>query len=164
MASKNTRTTNGGELASAREFSTPRLGDDFHAWAIAQASALRERNHAVLDWSNLAEELEGMTRKDRRELRSHLQKLIIHLLKWAYDPKRRGASWRATINTSRDNIHDFLGESPSLRNVLQELLAESKAYGRAVREATIETENKISFPAQSPWTLDQLLDSDFLPD
>ena len=60
-----------------------------------------------------------MARKDRKELRSHWQNLFVHLLKWTYEPERRNNSWRATINASRDNIHDLIEESPSLRNVLR---------------------------------------------
>jgi hypothetical protein len=132
--------------------------------ALDQASALREQRYAAIDWSNLAEELEGMARKDRKELRSHLQNLFTYLLKWTYEPERRSKSWKATMNASRDSIHDLLEESPSLRNVLDELLAESKAYSRAVRDAVEETEKKVGFPQEAPWTRDQILDGDFLPD
>jgi hypothetical protein len=150
-------------MLAAPEAPRVRMEEDFHAWLLDQASALRQQHYAAIDWSNLAEELEGMARKDRKELRSHLQNLFVHLLKWAYEPERRSNSWKATINASRDNIQDLLEESPSLRSVLGELLAESKAYSRAVRDAVEETEKKVQFPMESPWTLDQLLDSDFLP-
>jgi len=150
----------GGEL----EVSTVRIEDDFHGWLLAQASALRQRRYDLLDPSNLAEELEAMARKDRKELASYLQNLFVHLLKWAYQPNRRSTSWKLTINQSREEIEDLLEESPSLRNVLEELFAKEKPYSRAVRSATLETEGKVTFPARSPWTLDQVLALDFLPD
>jgi Domain of unknown function DUF29 len=57
--------------------------DDFNAWLLNQADALRNR-HYTIDWDGLAEELEAMARKDRTELRSRLQNLLSHLLKWTY--------------------------------------------------------------------------------
>jgi len=142
----------------------PALEEDFHAWCVSQANALRARQSRVIDWAGLAEELEDMGRKDRSRLRSHLTNLLCHLLKWAYQPGLRSNGWRATINASRDSIEDLLEESPSLRNILRGLFEESKAYSRAVRDAIVDTDKKVRFPASSPWALDRILDSDFLPD
>ncbi len=136
---------------------------DFHAWLLDQADKLRTGQLISLDCEDLAEELEAMARKDRLELRSRLQNLLSHLLKWAYEPSHRGKSWIATINESRDRIHDLLEESPSLNNELTALFTESRAYHRAVREATVDTEGKLQFPQQCPWSLDAVLDADFLP-
>ncbi len=141
-----------------------RIEDDFYGWLLDQASMLRHQRYQSLDWNNLAEELEAMARKDRTTLRSHLQNLLSHLLKWAYQPDRPTNSWKGTINASRDHIHDLLEESPSLRNVLEQLFSESKAYSRAVRDATLDTGPQVQFPPQSPWTLTKILESDFLPD
>jgi uncharacterized protein DUF29 len=141
-----------------------RIDDDFHGWLLDQASALRQQRAQALDWSNLAEELEAMARKDRTELRSHLRNLLSHLLKWAYQPGRRTNSWKATIDASRDRIEDLLEESPSLRAELNKLFSESKAYARAVRDAATDTGGQVHFPSQSPWTLDKALEPDFLPE
>ena len=141
-----------------------RIDNDFHGWMLDQASALREQRSQALDRSNLAEELEAMARKDRTELRSHLQNLLSHLLQWAYQPSRRTNSWKATIDTSRDRIEDLLEESPSLRTELNKLFSESKAYARAVRDAVTDTSGQVDFPSQSPWTLDKALEPDFLPE
>ena len=141
-----------------------RIDDDFHAWLLDQASALRDQRYRALDSSNLAEELEAMARKDRTELRSHLQNLLSHLLKWAYQPSHRTNSWKATIDASRDRIEDLLEESPSLRTELNKLFSESKAYARAVRDAVTDTGGQLHFPSQSPWTLAKALEPDFLPE
>jgi hypothetical protein len=135
--------------------------DDFNAWSLNQADALRNR-HYTIDWDGLAEELEAMARKDRTELRSRLQNLLSHLLKWTYEPGRRGKSWIATINESRDRIDDLLEESPSLRNELTLAFAKSRVYQRALRDAAVDT--KIQFPEHCPWSLDDILNPDFFPD
>ncbi len=141
-----------------------RIDDDFHGWLLDQASALREQRSQALDWSDLAEELEALARKDRTELRSHLQNLLSHLLKWTYQPSRRTNSWKATIDASRDRIEDLLEESPSLRIELNKLFSESKAYARAVRDAVTDTGGQVHFPSPSPWTLNEALEPDFLPE
>ena len=85
---------------------------DFHAWLLDQADKLRTRRLGSLNCDDLAEELEAMARKDRIELRSRLQHLLSHLLKWAYEPSRRSKSWTATINESRDGLTICLRNQP----------------------------------------------------
>jgi Domain of unknown function DUF29 len=136
---------------------------DFHAWLLDQAQKLRRGRLISLNCEDVAEELEAMARKDRLELRSRLQNLLSHLLKWAYEPSHRTKSWLATINESRDRIEDLLEESPSLRNELTSVFEQSRAYRRAVRDATLDTEGKVQFPERCPWSLDTIIEPDFLP-
>ena len=70
-----------------------------------------------MDLLNLAEEIESLRNSVRRELSSRLRILVVHLLKWRYQPKQRraaGHSWENTINTQRNDIDDLLHDSPSL--------------------------------------------------
>ena len=136
---------------------------DFCQWLEGQAKALRTTRPSRVDWAGIAEELEAMARKDRTSLRSHLQDLLTHLLKWAYQPGRRSKSWVASINQARDRIEDLLEESPSLAHELNVELAGSKVYGRAVRDAALDTGGKVEFPRQCPWTVEQLRNPKFLP-
>ena len=63
---------------------------DFCRWAELQARVLREAGvsgaNIPLDWHHIAEEIDGLARKGRRELRSRLEIVIEHLLKLAYSP------------------------------------------------------------------------------
>ena len=86
------------------------------------------------------------------------------MLKWACQPGRRSKSWRASINESRDRIEDLLEESPSLKNELASSLVDRRVYNRAVRDARLDTEGKIEFPPQCPWSLDEVVDPDVFPD
>ena len=159
-----TLTVTGAVSVSAVELSpSVSIATDFYRWLHDQASILRRLRPSPLDWENLAEELDAMARKDRSSLRSHMQNLLSHLLKWAYQSSHRSNSWKQTIDTSRDHIEDLLDESPSLRDVLTELFLESKAYSRARRDAVRET-GPLPYPEKSPWTLEQILDPNFLPD
>lgn len=136
---------------------------DFFAWTIEQARLLREGALSEVDAGNIAEELEGTGRTDRRELRSRLIVLLMHLLKYRFQPDGRSPSWRTTIRTQRDEIEALLTDSPSLRPIVLELLG--IAYKRACRDTIDETGLAASaFPAECPFTAEQILSEDFLPD
>ena len=110
---------------------------DFHAWANEQAELLRSGRLSEVDIEHVAEEIESMGRGEKRELISHLTVLLLHLLKWRFQPVRRGASWRVTIANTRDDIADHLADNPSLRARLDDAIA--LAYRRARRQASLET-------------------------
>jgi hypothetical protein len=136
---------------------------DFFAWTREQARLLREGSLSEIDAGNIAEELESMGRNDRRELRSRLIVLLMHLLKYRFQPDHISPSWRTTIRTQRDEIAALLADSPSLRPAIGELLG--GAYKRARQDAIDETELAAAiFPAECPFTPEQLLAEDFLPD
>jgi enoyl-CoA hydratase/carnithine racemase len=91
---------------------------DFAAWAEAQAEALRAGRLDALDVEHLAEEIGDLSKRERDAIESHLETLVLHLLKWRYQPDRRTRSWEATIKVARRNIAKLLRRSPSLRRGL----------------------------------------------
>jgi Domain of unknown function DUF29 len=136
---------------------------DFYAWTQAQATALRAKDLATLDLDHLAEEIESVGASDRRAIRSHLRVLLMHALKWAYQPDRRSESWRSSISTARIFIEETLHDSPSLHRFVPEALA--WAYPHARRLAAAETGLPVAtFPETCPWTLAQVLDEGFWPE
>ncbi len=138
---------------------------DFQAWALENAALLRQGRLADIDVLHIAEELESMGASERRELQSRMQVLLGHLLKYQYQPERRGKSWLLTIGHQRDAIDRLLKQSPSLRPLLDDVEEMADIYNKAVRDAVIETElDRHLFPVRCPYAIDQLLDGDFLPD
>jgi hypothetical protein len=136
--------------------------DDFFAWTQEQARLLRDGDVASIDLENLAEEIESVGRIDRREIRNRLTVLLVHLLKWQFQPKRRGSSWSTTIWEQRLQINSILEDSPSLRSFPAEVLGVS--YRHACEKAAQETRIQPSiFPVECPYTLEQILSEDFLP-
>ena len=138
---------------------------DFYAWTQEQAALLRDQKAQALDYANLAEEVESLGKSQQHALESRLEKLVLHLLKWRYQPDKRvrGQSWQRTILEQRRRLDRLLRQNPSLRSTVSTVLAESYAYIR--RRTHLETRLPLTtFPEQCPWTVDQVLDDDFWPE
>lgn len=137
---------------------------DLVAWANEQARLLRARRFELLDVEHIAEEIEDVGRSEQRELASRMAVLLAHLLKWRYQPERRGASWEKTIKARRKDIGYALEESPSLLPKLQEPRWLDMVWARAVAQAVDET-GLDCFPEVCPWTMrDEVLREDWLPE
>jgi len=135
---------------------------DFYAWSREQAELLRAGELGRADLEHIAEEIESMGKTEKRELVSRLTVLLLHLLKWQFQPDGQGNSWRLSIANARDEIIDLLDDNPSLRSQSDGLVR--KAYIYAHRKAAIETGlAEEAFPAQCPWPFELATDSDFWP-
>ena len=106
-----------------------------------------------------------MGRSERRQVRSRLSVIVIHLLKWQLQIEYRSISWKTTINNQRDELEVVLAESPSLRRLVSELLAEAYPRARrvAAREMNLIPSAARKLPEMSPFTVEQVLDEDFFP-
>lgn len=135
---------------------------DFFAWLNDQAAKLRARSHNEIDWDNLAEEIESLSGSQRREIESRLAQLILHLLKWQFQPGRRSESWRISISEQRIWIPNIIKNSPSLKRYPAEVFDEAFTEGRrmAIDETGIIAK---TIPKEPPFTVEQALDSRFLP-
>ncbi len=141
----------------------PSLYDsDLYAWSREQAELLRSGRIAEADLANIAEEIESVGKTEKRELTSRLTILLLHLAKWLYQPSLQSRSWRLSIEGQRLDIADLIADNPSLRPFLATTLA--PAWRRAVLEAQRETDLEAStFPADCPWSVEQVLDGGFWP-
>jgi len=138
---------------------------DFHAWAIESACLVRQGRLAELDLNHIAEELESMGASERRELLNRLQILLMHLLKYQFQPERRGKSWKLTIIHQRTAIERLLKQSPSLRRLLEDQEELLDIYQKAVREAVLETDlDRYIFPVECPYSVMDMLDDGFWPE
>lgn len=136
---------------------------DFVRWTDEQAAALRAGQVDLMDLPNLAEEIESLGKKDRRRLKSRLTILVMHLLKWRYQAERRSGSWESTIRTQRAEIRQLLDDSPSLRQDVRAYVRER--YDMARRNAAAEADLPLTkFPERCPFTWDQILAEEWLPD
>jgi hypothetical protein len=135
---------------------------DFYLWIQATAQLLREGKLSELDLPNLIEEIEAMGRSEKRELKSRLVVLLMHLLKWKYQPGYRSESWRSTISEQRISIEAVLEDSPSLKPFLPEVFDD--CYQKARQKAANETGLRLDiFPSESPFGLEETLNPSYLP-
>jgi len=135
---------------------------DFYAWANEQAALLRAGKLSAADIEHIAEEIESMGKTEKRELVNLLTVLLMHLLKWHFQPPGRGKSWRLTIVEQRYKLADHLADNPSLTAKMSEAIA--NAYRLALVAAERETDLPVTaFPAVCPWNFDQIMNEDFWP-
>lgn len=153
-------------MATARQLEQPITNlyeVDFLAWIEAQTQALRTRQAGGLDWDNILEEFESMGRSEKNALRSRLQVLLMHLMKWQWQPKKQSKSWATSIRNQRLALKYLIKDSPSLKRLIPEVLPD--AWSDAADEAAFETGLPIStFPESCPWDIDTQVMANWWPE
>lgn len=135
---------------------------DFNLWIEETINHLKQGNLGALDLDNLIEEISDMGRNNRREVFSRLKVLLMHLLKWKYQPEKRTYSWTNTIDEQREQLELIFKDSPSLKPYFGDIFSE--CYQKAVRAAVNETHlPQQIFPVECPFTQEQVLDMDYFP-
>jgi hypothetical protein len=136
---------------------------DFYTWTQQQANLLKTGRFSDADLENIIEEIESMGRSEKRELESRLSVLLLHLLKWQYQPARQCRSWRLSIDEQRIQFIRVLNENPGLKPHFQQILID--AYELAVVKAAKETRlSQKKFPAECPFEWEDLVKTGFYPD
>jgi hypothetical protein len=138
---------------------------DYYLWLETTASLLRDGNLEGLDILNLRAEIEAIGRSEKWAIYNNLKVLLMHLLKYRYQPQKRSSSWRVTIEEHRQRIEEAFADSPSLKNYFSEIWTVGKCYQDAKRLAAKETGLAIqAFPSDLPFTLEEVLNPDYLPE
>jgi Domain of unknown function DUF29 len=136
---------------------------DFCLWVEEQARLLREGRLDQLDLANLVEEIEDLSIGEKKAVESNLVVVLKHLLKHRFQPGRRSRSWLSSIAEHRRRLRNDLKTSPSLRPYARERF--EQCYQDSRRQALIETGlEPDTLPVAPPWSLEQTLDPEFLPD
>jgi len=135
---------------------------DIVAWADEQARLLRTGAFALLDLEHLAEEIEDVGKSERRELKNRMAVLLAHLVKWQYQPVRRGNSWRRTIRIQRRSVIRCLAETPSLKPDLQDPRWWEQVWDDAISNVLKDVDLD-ELPETCPWSMDLILDDAFWP-
>jgi hypothetical protein len=88
----------------------------------------------TLDCVNLAEEIEGLARRERREFGRRLALIVEHLVKLEFSGHTPpGAGWIETVLREREGATELLQDSPSLRGEVPSLL--ERRSDAAIRRA-----------------------------
>jgi hypothetical protein len=135
---------------------------DYLQWIETTVQRIQSQEYGAVDWENLVEEIEDMGRRERHSLESNFIVIVIHLLKWQFQPQRRSGSWEGSIVEHRRRVNKALKDSPSLNSYL--VAFEVEGYKEAVKQAKAETGLPLeAFPLNCPYELVDMLRDDFLP-
>ena len=140
-----------------------RYETDVVAWAAEQAALIRAGRLDLLDLAHIAEEIEDVGKSEQRELANRMAVLLAHLLKWQYQPDRRGNSWTRTIKEQRKRVLMRLGKTPSLRACLEDADWQAEVWSDALTQALGET-GLDDLPENCPWLFGEVLQDDWLPE
>lgn len=135
---------------------------DYARWCVEQAALLREGRLDALDREHLAEEVEDLGRREKREIANRLTLLLMHLLKWQVQPDRRKGGWEASIRIQRKDLKKLLADNPSLADFPRQELDDAFVRAKLAAEAETGIEFEM-LPAECPFTVEQVLDDAFMP-
>jgi hypothetical protein len=138
---------------------------DYYAWIQNQVRALQKHRIDEIDWANVAEEIEDLGKSEKRSVESQITRIVEHLLKLAYAPVRmkslKRSGWELSIREARHQIRKLLRESPSLCRKTNALFTDAYESGRTAALIALKAPDS-GLPESSPWSLEQVLDEDFL--
>ncbi|AFZ34666.1 protein of unknown function DUF29 [Stanieria cyanosphaera PCC 7437] len=136
---------------------------DYYLWLSHTAQLIKEGKFSEVDTAKLIEEIEDTGRSEKRAIKSNLVILLLHLLKYKYQPAKRTNSWKASLRKHRRRLRDDFQISPSLKRYFEEVFDE--CYQNSREQAADETGLPLNtFPTLSPFTPEQSLNPDYLPE
>lgn len=141
---------------------------DYYAWVKEQIRLLHLRQFEHLDLEHLPDELNDLAWLIQREIETNLEIICNHLLKYKYAREYLNSepccsSWRSALGIARKTIADQLRDSPSL----QDYPVEQLDFRYELATSQVYQETKLpddTLPKNCPWTVNQVLDKDWLPD
>ncbi|MCL1471818.1 DUF29 domain-containing protein [Argonema antarcticum] len=135
---------------------------DDSQWLEETVKLIKNRQFKDLDLDNLIEELEDLGREKKNAVASLLEQVIRHLLLlqyWTSESDYNAVHWQEEIYTFRIQLRRRI--TTNLRNYLDSEL--DSIYKDALGFVKIKTQNSVTFPLECPYSLDQLLDIEWLP-
>lgn len=147
-------------LSSGRTAGEAGAITDYYRWALEQAALIRARRFDEIDLVNVAEEIEDVGKSEFRSLRSNLESILVHLLKWQYQPERRSRSWELSIDEHRRRVVEGLHDSASMAVRWDEAVSNAYAIARprAAREAGLVLRH---LPAECPYDRHEIMEADY---
>jgi hypothetical protein len=135
---------------------------DDSLWLEETIELLKQKQFEQLDLENLIEELEDLGSEKKNAVEILLEQLIRHLLLcqyWTTEAEINSNHWKAEIIGFRSQLERRL--TTNLRNHLLDRLP--KIYQAGFKYVNQKTNFTVDFPQECPYTLDQLLDENWLP-
>ena len=135
---------------------------DDSLWLEETIELLKAKNFEALDLENLIEELEDLGNEKKFRVAGFLQQIIRHCLLlqfWTSERKYNQAHWQAEIVSFQYQLKRYL--TTNLRKYLEQEF--EQIYFESVRYVRQKTDNKVNFPDICPYSLEELLDPNWLP-
>ncbi|MCW6036981.1 DUF29 domain-containing protein [Spirulina subsalsa FACHB-351] len=131
-------------------------------WLEETIFLLKKQQFNQLDLEHLIEELEDLGKDKKNAAASLLEQIIRHLLLlqyWQAEAPYNQIHWQGEIYTFRTQLKRKL-----TTNLRQYLASERDSiYQDALGFVQIKTQNSLNFPPECPYSLEQLLDVQWLP-
>ncbi|MFM7884538.1 MAG: DUF29 domain-containing protein [Microcystis panniformis] len=135
---------------------------DDSLWLEETIELLKARRFDALDLDNLIEELEDLGNEKKFRVASFLQQIIRHALLlqfWTREREYNQSHWQAELVNFQDQLNTYL--TASLRKYLEQEF--DNIYQKALRYVRKKTNNQVNFPNTCPYSLEELLDPNWLP-
>jgi hypothetical protein len=136
---------------------------DEHLWLTETIKLLKENRLEQLDIENLIEELEDLSKRDKNRVESFFRQIIIHLLLlqyWTTEYEYNYRHWQGEVATVRIQLNRALTTNlkQHLLNNVEDIYKESVFIVNQKTGLSLEI-----FPSICPYSLEQLLDTNWLP-
>jgi hypothetical protein len=135
---------------------------DDSLWLEETIELLKAKNFEALDLENLIEELEDLGNEKKFRVASFLQQIIRHALLlqfWSSEREYNQGHWESELVNFQDQLNTYL--TASLRKYLEQEF--DNIYQKATRYVRKKTKNQVIFPDTCPYSLEELLDPNWLP-
>ncbi|MFM6062307.1 MAG: DUF29 domain-containing protein [Microcystis panniformis] len=135
---------------------------DDSLWLEETIELLKAKRFDALDLENLIEELEDLGNEKKFRVASFLQQIIRHCLLlqfWTREREYNQAHWQAEIVSFQYQLKRYL--TTNLRKYLEQEF--EQIYFESVQYVRKKTDNQVNFPDTCPYSLEELLDPNWLP-
>ncbi|MFN6187100.1 MAG: DUF29 domain-containing protein [Microcystis sp.] len=135
---------------------------DDYLWLEETIELLKKKRYEALDLENLIEELEDLGNEKRFRVASLLEQIIRHALLlqfWTREREYNQSHWESELVNFQDQLNTYL--TASLRKYLEQEF--DNIYQKALRYVRKKTNNQVIFPDTCPYSLEELLDHNWLP-
>ena len=135
---------------------------DDSLWLEETIELLKAKNFEALDLDNLIEELEDLGNEKKFRVASFLQQIIRHALLlqfWSSEREYNQGHWESELVNFQDQLNTYL--TASLRKYLEQEF--DNICHKALRYVRKKTNNQVIFPDTCPYSLEELLNPNWLP-
>jgi hypothetical protein len=136
---------------------------DFNLWIEETVNLLKTRQLDQIDYDNLIEEVEDLSKNQKDNLEIYLENILRNLLRWKYLIPERVNDWQVELLKNRVDIKRILRDSPSLDQYIDNVLEECYETARLLAATQMGVDIKI-FPIELLFTKEQILNPDYLPE